>query len=217
MSFSVILLSGGQGLRLGHALPKQYLPLKGKAIVLYSLEKFLEHPDIAEIIIVCAPEYRSLFPPSDRIQFALPGRRRQDSVYNGLQCVANKTGWVCVHDGARPFLTHKDLNAVLLAAKKHGAATLASPAKNTIKESNEDGCIASTLDRTKLWEAYTPQVASYALLSQGFALAGAHDVTDDNSIVALTGHPVKLVLGSTWNIKITTPDDLILAERLCDA
>ena len=196
--------------------PKQYLPFRGKPLALYSFETFVHHPKISEIIVVCEPEHRCLFGNHPRILFALPGERRQDSVFNGLNQISQETTLVCIHDSARPFLSLNDLNAVLLAAEQYGAATLGLPVKNTIKESTEDGFIAKTLPREKLWEMYTPQVATPSLLKLGFSIANAQHltVTDDNSLIELTGHPIKLVTGDPSNIKITTPEDLLVAEAL---
>lgn len=184
-------------------------------MVLHSLEVFLKHPETLEIIVVCAPEFQNLFPKDNLIRFASPGKRRQDSTFNGFQQISKQAELVCIHDGARPYLTRQDLDSVLAAAKMHGAATLGSPVKNTIKEATAEGKIARTIERASLWEVYTPQVATPELLKRGFAIARASDfeATDDNSIVALTEHPIHLVVGSSYNIKITTYEDLKRAEE----
>ncbi len=221
MSVSVILLSGGRGTRFGSPLPKQYLPIHEKAAILYSFETFANHPSVSEIIVVCEKSYHTLFPaPSHlRLAFALPGERRQDSVFHGLQLISPTAELVCIHDGARPLLSHEDLSAVISAAHAHGAATLAMKAQNTIKEASPDGFIAKTLDRSILWEMQTPQIFTPDLLKKGFELANAsrHQVTDDNSIVELTGHPIKLVQSQHCNLKITTADDLQIAKVLTHA
>ncbi|MES2121328.1 MAG: 2-C-methyl-D-erythritol 4-phosphate cytidylyltransferase [Chlamydiota bacterium] len=221
MSVSVILLSGGRGTRFGGPLPKQYLPIHEKAAILYSFETCANHPSVSEIIVVCEENYRSLFPapPHLRLAFALPGERRQDSVFHGFQIISPTAQLVCVHDGARPLLSHEDLTAVINAAHEHGAATLAIKAQNTIKEASPTGFIAKTLDRSILWEMQTPQVFTPDLLKKGFALANAsgYQVTDDNSIVELTGHPIKLVQSQHCNLKITTAEDLLLAKAITHA
>ncbi len=211
MTFSAILVAGGRGTRMKTLTPKQFLSLKGKAMVLYSFETLVSSPRISEVIVVCDPAYRSLFPGSTI--FADPGERRQDTVWNGLQMISPKNKFVCIHDSARPFLLAQDLENVLDAAEQYGAATLAAPVKNTIKESNENGFITRTLDRSKLWEVYTPQVFEVSLIRKGFELV-KEQVTDDNALVELIPYPIKLVLGSTSNIKITTPEDWILAQSL---
>lgn len=216
MSISAILVAGGVGTRMKATTPKQFLLLKTKPIALYSFETLGACPRIREIIVVCDPQYRFLFPVSPAVKFAIPGTRRQDSVYNGVQLLSPDCEYVCIHDSARPFLTATDLENILDAAIAHGAATLAIPAKNTIKEEDGSGFIHRTLDRSKLWEMFTPQVAKVSLLKQGFAIAQANqlDVTDDNALIELIPHPVRLVRGSASNIKITVPEDWQIAETL---
>jgi len=194
-------------------LPKQYLPLDKKPIACHSLEVFLNHPAIAECIVVTAPEYRAYF--SDySVRFAEPGERRQDSLYNGLQLVQNK--WVCIHDAARPFVTPEMLTHLIESGKEIGAASLAMPITFTIKQSDANGFVKSTLDRSHIWEVQTPQFLTKEILDEGFAYAEAHDitVTDDVSLAELIGHPVKLVPGSYNNFKITTQEDLVLCKNI---
>jgi 2-C-methyl-D-erythritol 4-phosphate cytidylyltransferase len=217
--FSAILLSGGKGSRMKSDLPKQYLPFLNKPLILHSFLTLISSPSIEEIVVVCDPSYQAFFleqGSTKPIHFALPGKERQDSVFNGLQKLSPQTKWVCVHDGARPLLFGKDLEAVLEAGKTHGAATLAVPVKTTIKEGDEQGFVKKTLDRSKLWDIQTPQVVSYGLLQEGFAIASKQNqvVTDDVSLAELVGHPVKLVPGSYSNIKITTQEDWAIAEAL---
>ncbi|KAK6915822.1 Cytidylyltransferase IspD/TarI [Dillenia turbinata] len=194
-SVSVILLAGGQGKRMGASMPKQYLPLLGQPIALYSFFTFADMNEVKEIVVVCDPSYKDIFEDSkEKIQvnlkFALPGKERQDSVYNGLQVL--KDGWL------------------------NGAAVLGVPVKATIKEANNESFVVRTLDRKTLWEMQTPQVIKPELLKKGFALVNGEglEVTDDVSIVEHLKHPVYITEGSYTNIKVTTPDDLLLAERI---
>lgn len=209
MKISAILLSGGKGTRMGAPLPKQYLCLDEKPIACHSLEFFLKHPAIAEVIVVCASEYRSFFSHYP-VQFADAGERRQDSLFNGLGLAQHE--WVCVHDAARPFLTAELLSRLIEEGKEIGAATLALPVKNTVKECDHEGFVRSTPDRDYIWEVQTPQLLQREILIKGFAYARKHHltVTDDVSLAELIGHPVKLVPGSYQNIKITTPEDLCI-------
>ncbi|XP_057488507.1 2-C-methyl-D-erythritol 4-phosphate cytidylyltransferase, chloroplastic-like isoform X3 [Actinidia eriantha] len=194
-SVSVILLAGGKGKRMGASMPKQYLPLLGQPIALYSFYTFSKMIEVKEIIVVCDPSYEDIFEDTkEKIQvdlkFTLPGKERQDSVYSGLQVL--KDGWL------------------------NGAAVLGVPVKATIKEANSESYVVRTLDRKTLWEMQTPQVIKPELLKKGFELVNREglEVTDDVSIVEHLKHPVYITEGSYTNIKVTTPDDLLLAERI---
>lgn len=217
MDITVILLAGGKGLRMGGPIPKQYLPLNGKPIARHSYDIFNSMTAIDEIVVVCEPEFRDLFllPDSKRTRFALPGERRQDSVYNGLQAASPEARFICVHDSARPLIDEELCLRVIDAAKTVGASTAAMPLKFTIKEASSDQMVTQTPDRTKFWEIQTPQVVRRDWMEAGFqhVLSNKLDVTDDVSLVELIGHPAKLVHGSYKNIKVTTGEDLIFAEK----
>lgn len=215
---SAILLAGGRGQRMQAALPKQFLLIHQKPIARYSFELFLEMPEITEIIVVCDPEYRHYFnaQTDKKIAFALPGERRQDSVYNGLQEISNHNPLVCVHDSARPLIDRQLVVRVLNAAAEIGAATVGMPVKFTVKESDGNDFVSRTPDRSLMWEIQTPQVIEYALLKKAFtyALENQFTVTDDVSLVELLHAKVKLVTGSHQNLKITFPEDLSIAAEL---
>ncbi|XP_010523431.1 PREDICTED: 2-C-methyl-D-erythritol 4-phosphate cytidylyltransferase, chloroplastic isoform X1 [Tarenaya hassleriana] len=220
-SVSVILLAGGQGKRMGMSIPKQYLPLLGQPIAVYSFFTFSRMNEVKEIVVVCDPFYRDVFEDAQELvdidlKFALPGKERQDSVYNGLQEVDLNSELVCIHDSARPLVTTEDVEKVLKDGSVVGAAVLGVPAKATIKEANSESFVVKTLDRKTLWEMQTPQVIKPELLKRGFELVNkeALEVTDDVSIVEHLKHPVYITEGSYTNIKVTTPDDLLLAERI---
>ncbi|XP_047327191.1 2-C-methyl-D-erythritol 4-phosphate cytidylyltransferase, chloroplastic [Impatiens glandulifera] len=220
-SVSVILLAGGKGKRMGANMPKQYLPLLGQPIALYSFHTFSNTEEVKEIIVVCDPSYRDIFEDAKGnvdvdLKFALPGKERQDSVYSGLQEADLKSELVCVHDSARPLLLSKDVKKVLQDGWLNGAAVLGVPVKATIKEADNKSYVVKTLDRKTLWEMQTPQVIKPELLKKGFELVNREglEVTDDVSIVEHLKHPVYITEGSYTNIKVTTPDDLLLAERI---
>lgn len=214
MSFvSLILLAGGIGSRMKSAEPKQFLKLGDKPLVFYSLEVFLKLEEINEIVVVAPQEYHHLF---SSYKCAKPGARRQDSVYNGLQMVSEKADFILTHDGVRPFITVDMVKKLIVEGKKVGAATLGMPVKPTIKECNGDQFVERTPDRAKVWEIQTPQFLTKKLIDKGFSEAIAKNltVTDDTSLAELINHPVKLVEGSYTNLKITTPEDLPLAETI---
>lgn len=209
----VILAAGGTGSRMQSDIPKQFLLSGGKPLVQHSLELFDSFPEVIEIVIVCAPEYRGLLSTKScraRVTFADPGERRQDSVFNGLQALTQTLNFVCVHDAARPFITEPLVKRVFGAAKEYGAATAAMPVKFTIKEADKTGIVVKTPDRSCLWEIQTPQVIEMSLIKEGFDHANRHGltVTDDTSLVEQLGVKVKLVEGCYGNIKITVPEDL---------
>ncbi len=217
MSISAILLAGGKGVRMNAPLPKQYLPLKGIPLALYSFEVLKNHPAIFEVIVVCEEAYQSYFFP--HTLFASPGTRRQDSVFQGLQKTSPRATLICIHDSARPLLSPEDLDAVLQEAHTYGAASLARPISYSLKTATPDHFIAETIDRQTVWEMQTPQVARPDLLHQGFQIAHAQSltVTDDNALIELTNHPIKLVPARSPNLKVTTPEDLLLAEALVES
>jgi 2-C-methyl-D-erythritol 4-phosphate cytidylyltransferase len=217
---TAILLSGGKGSRMQSQVPKQYLTIRNKPIALYSFEVFLAMPEIREIVVVCNKEYEPLFQSTEkRIIFATPGERRQDSVYNGLQAVPADADLVCIHDSARPHITPELVRRALDAGILYGAATVGVPAKNTIKECNEFAFVKNTPDRSKIWEIQTPQVLRASLLREGFKQVNKKNltVTDDVSIAEHLKYPVKLVDGDIRNLKITTQEDLLIAEQFFHA
>ncbi len=212
MRVSVILLAGGTGTRMGTKIPKQFLPLNDKIVARHSYDLFASMPEVAEIIVVCHPEYQHLF----NAKCVLPGQRRQDSVYNGFQAITSKVDLVCIHDSARPLVSEPLVRRVCDAGLKHGAATVGVPVKFTIKENDGRDFVRSTPDRSTLWEIQTPQAIKPELLQKGFDYVQQNGltITDDVSLVELLNIPVKLVEGDDDNLKITTQQDFLLAAQL---
>jgi 2-C-methyl-D-erythritol 4-phosphate cytidylyltransferase len=215
-TLSVILLAGGSGKRFGGSTPKQYTLIKGKPVFYYSLNVLKNIKNVEEIIVVAQPEYRHLFACINK--FANPGKERQDSVFNGLEMVSCKSQYVLIHDSARPIINEIDVNHLIHDAKLYGAATLASPLTSTIKESLDKNFVSKTLQRENLFLIHTPQVIRKDILKSGFEKLRKENlnVTDDVSLVELLNLKVKLTLSSSYNIKITTQQELKIAELLID-
>jgi 2-C-methyl-D-erythritol 4-phosphate cytidylyltransferase len=146
------------------------------------------------------------------------GKERQDSVYNGLKVLHRQNDWdlILVHDGVRPFVTPDEVRRVLQAAGEHGAAILALPAQDTVKKVNRAGQIQKTLNRQDIWLAQTPQAFHASLIWRAFVEAFSREFygTDEASLLEAMGVPVRVVPGSPFNIKVTTPEDLVLAEAI---
>ena len=198
---------------MGLETPKTFLPILGKNLVLYSLEVFQTIPDISSIVVVSPTKYQSIFPKN--VRFAQPGKRRQDSVKNGLTLLPD-VEFVMIHDGARPIINGTDVIKLINVGKTAPAAALASPTRNTLKEVSSDNEVISTPIRDDLWEVYTPQMVRVELLKKGFEKAEKEkiDVTDDLSLVELLGIKPTLVQTDLPNIKVTYPKDLTLVEAL---
>ena len=202
---SVILLAGGVGCRFCGVVPKQFVDLCGKPLALHSFALFQQLP--VELVVVVAAEYRHLF---GDVLFANPGARRQDSMANGLQRCSRE--WILVHDSARPFVSRDMVERLYQAAQETGAATTGMPITATVKQVGDRSFVEKTLDRTRLWEIQTPQMVHRSLLLKGLALQ--KEVTDDVSLAELVGCPVRVIEGSRRNLKVTSPEDLLLARVL---
>lgn len=191
-------------------IPKTFLPLRGKPVILHSFDLFISMKEINEIVVVCPKEHRSIFP--EGTLFALPGKHRQDSVQNGALKTSGEI--LLIHDGARPFITREDVFKLLEEGMPTKAAALGAPTKNTIKQVSDNQHVEKTLDRTVLYEMYTPQLLAREVYEKGYQAAKGIPLTDDISLAECIDHPVKIVIGRVTNIKITYPIDLKLAEIL---
>lgn len=221
---SAIILSGGRGKRMGADISKQFISINDKPILYYTIKKFMENELIDEIILVL---------PKDEIEYCKKevlyknklrvdkivegGDERQDSVLNGLNAI-EKTDIVLIHDGARPFVTDKIIADGIKAAKKFKAAAPGVMPKDTIKVKDINGLSKETLKREELIAVQTPQIFDYNLILECHNKVKENNikVTDDTMVVETFGHKVFLYDGEYTNIKITTPEDLILARYLAD-
>jgi len=214
---AAIVVGAGSGARMGS--DKIFAMLAGKPVIAWSLDILQDCRAVHEIILVLHKDkmetgkklvaQRGLTRVS---AICTGGKLRQDSVRKGLQQV-HGCQWVLVHDGARPFLTNKLIDDGIEAVKQTGAAVAAVPLKDTVKEVDGDGLVARTLERSLLWAVQTPQVFRADILKAAYqALKG--EFTDDAAVVERAGYKVKLYPGDGSNIKITTPQDLLLAEMM---
>jgi 2-C-methyl-D-erythritol 4-phosphate cytidylyltransferase len=202
---------------------KQLLPLSGVPVLARSLAALEQWPGLEGIVLVAPGEsvgqFRALaegWGLKKITAIVSGGDNRQQSVYSGLLAVPSGCAYVLVHDGARPLVSAKEIADVIEAAAACGAATLAVPVKDTVKEAGPGGFVAGTPDRSRLWLTLTPQCFSFEVLLEAHrrALDSGFTYTDDASLVEAAGRPVRLVEGSYRNIKITTPEDLAVAEAL---
>jgi 2-C-methyl-D-erythritol 4-phosphate cytidylyltransferase len=216
-----IVLAAGRGLRFKSKVPKPLVKINSRPAIAYSLEEFSRHPYISDIIVVANPANRSAVASvikRRRIKkvssIVLGGRRRQDSVRNGLRAINDCAELVLIHDAARPFINAKIISALIKEAKGFGAAIPAVPVRSTIKKVNLGLFVKETVDRKNLWEVQTPQAFRKELILKAYRRFGRLDVTDDAMLAEKSGAKVKIVKGTYSNIKITTLQDLVLAEAI---
>ncbi len=221
---AAIIPAAGSGRRMGLDYPKQFHLLAGAPVLVHTLRPFVNSPSIDRIVVVVPEERvdstRQLLLDyafnESTVQVTAGGRRRQDSVRNGLHALSGDVDVVLVHDGARPLVEVDLIERCCRAAAKFGAAIAAVPVKDTLKKGGPDQSILHTVDRENLWQAQTPQAVQVSLLQRAYQAAGDRDVTDEASLLELAGIPVQLVEGSETNLKITRPDDLIIAEKIME-
>lgn len=233
MKYSAIVLAAGSGKRMHAGLPKQYMDLLGKPLIYYALEAFEKSP-VDEIILVvtpghidyCVKEIVHRFGFRKVTKVVAGGKERSESVLRGLESAEGD--YVLIHDGARPFLSQEVIGRMMDAVQKYRAAIAAVPEKNTIKEGDSDHWVTSTLDRSRLWEIQTPQAFDRQLISEAYQRLLSEDpdcsmasLTDDAMVVEEGGrmpdgsHPrIQLIQGDYFNIKITTPEDMVFGEAI---
>ena len=225
MKCTAIVLAAGQGKRMNSRVQKQFLLLQGKPLLYYSLACFQNSSVINDMIVVtgkesidfCKKEIVELY-GFTKVKAVIPGgKERYDSVYAGL-CACEGTDYVFIHDGARPFVTEDMLQRLKAAVTEYGACIAGMPSKDTVKIADEKGLVAKTPKRSHVWMIQTPQVFSFGLILEAHNRArqgSMEEITDDAMVIeTCTDRKIKLVEGSYENIKITTPEDLLIAERI---
>jgi 2-C-methyl-D-erythritol 4-phosphate cytidylyltransferase len=221
MRVCAIIPAAGQGVRMGKAKPKQFLDIFGKPILIHTAEAVSRAGFLDGMVLVVPAPYlaearqlaaKHLRPPPS-ISVVAGGKERQNSVWNALRCVPADCEWVLIHDGARPLVSSALLHSTWKAAQITGAAIAAVPATDTVKRVH-NGRVQETLAREAIWLVQTPQVFRVELLRRAYEQLQQQDwlVTDDASLVERLNVPVAVVPGERFNIKITTPEDLVWME-----
>ncbi len=224
MAAAGIVLAGGKGSRMQSDVPKQYMELLGKPLLYYSLKAF-EDSDAEQVVLVtaegdeayCRRELVERFGFTKVVAIVAGGAERYASVWNGLKCLKEQEPeYVLIHDGARPLVTAELINRLITETEQYGACVAGMPVKDTIQMTDEHGTITLTPKRDCLWTAQTPQSFEFSLVYDAYEQLMREseiNVTDDAMVVGLYHDiPIQMVRGSYTNIKVTTPEDLVLAE-----
>lgn len=218
MSNVAIILGAGNSTRMKSEKSKLLLEIGSKTVIQRSVEAFLSVSDIDEIIVVARQQEIELYSElleDERISFVIGGATRQQSVKNAVETVDN-AHLIVIHDGARPLVKCEDIEKTIRAAEEFSAAAVGVYVKDTIKVVDSEGFVQSTPDRSTLFAVQTPQIFNFELYKSAMQRAEEQglDFTDDCQLIELCGGKVKMIEGSYSNIKITTPDDIALAENL---
>jgi 2-C-methyl-D-erythritol 4-phosphate cytidylyltransferase len=224
MITAALIPAAGRGQRMGRDIEKQFLQLGGKSLLAYTLARFEVTPIIDRIVVIVPSGretfcYQEIIGPGGirKVTHIVAGAEtRQRSVMAGFSCLDQDVDVVVIHDGARPFVTPSLIQAAVDAALAGGSAVAAIPESDTLKRVSRAGTVIETVDRRNLWRAQTPQAFRRAILQRALAYAAQHnvDATDEASLVEWLSWPVRIFPGSIWNFKVTSPDDLVLAELL---
>ena len=223
MKTTAIIVGAGSSTRMGLPVSKQLIKLNGKETIVHTLKAFQKSDSIDEIVVVCREQdkeiIKSLAESNDitkMTRLTAGGSTRQQSVAKGINIVSSDTDYIAIHDGARPLITSSDINSVVSNAIKYKSSALGIYVKDTIKIIGEKGFIESTPDRSKLIAIYTPQVFELDLYKKAMKKASDEnkDYTDDCQLIESLGEKVYVTQGSATNIKLTTPDDIIIAESI---
>lgn len=218
-----VICAGGKGKRMLANKNKVFLNILDKPIIYHTVKCFEDHKEVDKIVIVTGEDdvlemQQALVGMHKVASIVVGGKERQDSVYNGIKAAANisQEGIVLVHNGANPLVKYDTITNTIKEAKEHGASVAAVRVKDTIRQVSEDNFSIKTLDRKKLWAMQTPQVIKINLAMKAFnkAMKDNYYSTDDVALVEYIGGKVKIVECSYENIKITTPEDIEIAENI---
>jgi 2-C-methyl-D-erythritol 4-phosphate cytidylyltransferase len=224
MRTDAIIVAAGKGQRMGGRVRKQFMSLDGLPLLLYTLKVFEEFEGIDHVHLVlnredfeyCMEELIQKYGIGKVFQLVPGGKRRQDSVWNGLKAIEGRCDMVIVHDGVRPFVSFDILRRLMAAMKKAQAVITAIPALDTVKRVDGRGYVAETLPRNALFLIQTPQGFRYEVITEAYrrALKEGIQGTDDAYFVERMGIRVRAIEGSPFNIKVTTPEDIALAHYI---
>ncbi len=220
----VIIVAGGKGTRMGGGLPKQFIPLAGKPVLMHTVEKFREWDGEAGIVLVLPAAHRAYWDMLCREIGCRAAHRVVDggetrflSVRNGLEAIRGEIeagggeAWVAVHDGVRPFVSLEVISACFAKAEEEGAAVPVLPVTDSLRMRRDDGTTCP-VDRSRYYAVHTPQVFAAGILLEAYSRPCAETFTDDASVVEAAGFRVATVLSNPENLKITTPADLAVAQ-----
>lgn len=221
-----IIPAAGRSKRMKSHSSKQFLLLQGMPVLAHTLKAFEESDEVDQVIVVgnakdlnyCQKRIVKRFGFKKVAELVKGGRRRQDSVFNGLKALPTDTEIVLVHDGARPLVTPKLINKAISELKDWPALVVGVPVRDTIKATTPDAVVTYTLDRPRLWSIQTPQVFKANVLTEAHWQAKTDGFwgTDDAMLVERLGYPIKVIMSSEENIKITTPIDMLIAEIILE-
>lgn len=221
---TVVITAAGKGTRMNSDINKQYIKIAGMPVLARTIDAFQQCVDIDDIIVVvneedinfCRHRIVEKYNFSKVRSLVSGGAERQNSVYKGLRSVNETCKIVLIHDGARPFVTNKNILDCINSARAYGACGIGVKLKDTVKISDENCFVAATPDRSSLWSIQTPQAFEYGIIMDAHekAILSGYIGTDDMVLVERQGIPVKIVEGNYQNIKITTPEDLAVGESI---
>jgi 2-C-methyl-D-erythritol 4-phosphate cytidylyltransferase len=222
MIAAALIPAAGRGRRMGCGVEKQFMQVAGKPLLAHTLACFEAAPGVDRVVVIVPPG-REAYCAEEIV--AVEGFRkvscivagaetRQRSVTAGFRCIGENVDVVVIHDGARPFVSPSLIQTSIDLAYQHGSAIVAIPESDTLKRVSVDGTVVETVDRQQLWRAQTPQAFHRSILERALAHAEEHDLdaTDEASLVESLSWPIRIVPGTVWNFKITTPDDLRFAK-----